>query len=220
MSISTTSATLKKEISSLHYISQGVGGDAHLEHIERVLNAGCNWVQLRMKNTPYEEVLETAYKVKIRCDEYNAQLIINDNVSIVQEVGAAGVHLGQHDMSTAEARKILGESKIIGGTANTLEQCIDHLKNGVDYIGVGPLRFTSTKEKLSPLLGFAGYSNLLQSYKQNQHKVPLIAIGGITSSDFEKLKDCGVDGIAVSGLLTQPNPEEIIKQVFSFWQTH
>ncbi|MFI8380053.1 thiamine phosphate synthase [Leeuwenhoekiella sp. NPDC079379] len=210
---------VNKEISHLHYISQGADGKAHLEHIDRVLKAGCNWVQLRMKNTAFEEVLETAHKAKKLCDQFNAKLIINDNVSIVQEVDAAGVHLGQQDMSTAEARKILGESKVIGGTANTLEQCLDHLKNGVDYIGLGPLRFTSTKEKLSPILGIEGYSSVLQKYLKNQNTVPIIAIGGITKEDFEALKSCGIHGVAVSGLLTQSqNLEEPIHQVFRLWR--
>lgn len=219
MKIHLNDTSVKKQISHLHYISQGADGKTHLEHIERVLNAGCNWVQLRMKNTCYEEVLETAYRAKELCDQFDAKLIINDDVRVVQEVQAAGVHLGQHDMSTAEARTILGDSKIIGGTANTLEQCLAHLKNGVDYIGLGPLRFTSTKEKLSPILGITGYSQLLRQYLKSQNAVPVIAIGGITSADFEPLKNCGLHGTAVSGLLTQShNPEEPIKQASNLWQ--
>ena len=172
---------VNKEISHLHYISQGADGKAHLEHIDRVLKAGCNWVQLRMKNTAFEEVLETAHKAKKLCDQFNAKLIIN--------------------------------------TANTLEQCLDHLKNRVDYIGLGPLRFTSTKEKLSPVLGIEGYLSVLQKYLKNKNTVPIIAIGGITTEDFEALKSCGIHGVAVSGLLTQSqNLEEPIEQVFSLWQ--
>lgn len=207
-----------KAIAHLHYISQGIDQKAHLENIEQVLKAGCSWVQLRMKNTNYEAVLETAYQAKILCNSYGATLIINDNVGVAQEVGASGVHLGQEDMSTAQAREILGSEKIIGGTANTIEQALNHIKNGVDYLGMGPLRFTSTKKNLSPVLGFEGYANLIQKFSTEKIKIPIVAIGGITAEDFQPLQETGLNGIAVSGLLTQSlDQNKIIEKASKLW---
>lgn len=207
-----------KAIAHLHYISQGIDQKVHLENIERVLQAGCSWVQLRMKNTNYEVALETAHQAKALCDAFRTTLIINDNVSVAQEVDACGVHLGQEDLSTAHARKILGSEKIIGGTANTFEQALNHIKNGVNYLGMGPLRFTSTKKKLSPVLGFEGYTNLTQKFSADNINTPIIAIGGITEADFQPLQQIGLYGIAVSGLLTQSlNQKEIIEKASKLW---
>ncbi|RXG29301.1 thiamine phosphate synthase [Leeuwenhoekiella marinoflava] len=207
-----------KEIAHLHYISQGIDQKAHLENIERVLQAGCSWVQLRMKDTRYEDLLATAHQAKILCNSYHATLIINDNVSVVQEVDASGVHLGQEDMSTAQAREILGSNKIIGGTANTFEQGLNHIKNGVDYLGMGPLRFTLTKKKLSPILGFEGYTDLIQKFSKLKMNTPIIAIGGVTEADFQPLQETGLYGVAVSGLLTQSlEQKKIIEKVNTLW---
>ncbi len=99
-----------------------------------------------MKNKSYEEWLQIAKEVKSVCDKYQTILIINDNAEIAKEIDADGVHLGKNDMSVAEARAILGKDKIIGGTANTVED-IEYLQSaGVDYIGLGPYKFTETKK--------------------------------------------------------------------------
>lgn len=207
-----------KVIAHLHYISQGIDQKAHLKNIERVLQAGCSWVQLRMKDTRYEDLLATAHQAKILCNSYDATLIINDNVGVAQEVDACGVHLGQEDLSTAYAREILGSEKIIGGTANTFEQALNHLKNNVDYLGMGPLRFTSTKKKLSPVLGFEGYKDLIQKFSAENINIPIIAIGGITEADFQPLQETGLYGIAVSGLLTQSLEQKtIIEKANTLW---
>ncbi|WP_417885453.1 thiamine phosphate synthase [Zunongwangia sp.] len=205
---------LQKEISALHYISQGENAKVHLENIERVLQAGGNCIQLRLKETSAKEVLETAISAREICSAYQAKLIINDHVEIAKTCNADGVHLGQEDTDVLEACQILGEEKIIGGTANTLQHCMEHLQNGVDYIGLGPLRFTSTKKKLSPILGFSGYQELIEKYSQQEKTVPIIAIGGITLNDIEELREIGLSGIAVSGLLTHSeHPEKEIQQV-------
>ncbi|MDN3596044.1 thiamine phosphate synthase [Zunongwangia endophytica] len=210
------SVGLQQEISCLHYISQGENTKAHLENIERVLQAGGNWIQLRLKETSAKKVLETAIAAREMCSAYQAKLIINDHVEVAKTCNADGVHLGQEDIDVLEARRILGEDKIIGGTANTLQHCLDHLQNGVDYIGLGPLRFTSTKKKLSPVLGFSGYQDVLKRYSEHQKTVPIIAIGGIVFNDIEKLQKIGLNGIAVSGLLTHSEkPDQEIQQILN-----
>ena len=91
------------------------------------------------------------------CRKYNATLILNDHVHLVKEIGANGVHLGKSDMSPVKARELLGSNYIIGGTANNMEDIRQLHKSGVDYIGLGPFRFTRTKKNLAPILGIEGY---------------------------------------------------------------
>src|SRR4051812_15990020 len=101
----------------LQYISQGQTSDEHINHITAALEAGCQWIQLRMKHFSAEEIEETAYRVKDLCQKYHAVFILNDNVAIAKSVDTDGVHLGLTDMPVEKAREILGDHKIIGGTA-------------------------------------------------------------------------------------------------------
>ncbi|MBT33749.1 MAG: thiamine phosphate synthase [Thalassobius sp.] len=202
-------------ISNLHYISQGADAKKHLKNIEIMLQAGANWVQLRLKDYSEDELFQTAGLAKILCKKFDAKLIINDHPQIAREVNADGVHLGKEDMCPIEAREILGKHKIIGGTANTLEDCELLLTKKMDYIGLGPLRFTNTKKKLSPILGFSGYEELMNQYLKNSNAVPIIAIGGIVNDDIPLLKNCGIYGIAISGMLTNSmNPEVDIRKIY------
>lgn len=136
-----------------------------LEEIENAVNGGCKWVQLRMKNAPREEIIEVATKAKDICKEHECILVIDDYVDIAKELALDGVHLGKNDMAPTEAREILGEEFIIGVTANTIDdiEAVRHLD--IDYIGLGPFRFTQTKEKLSPVLGLNGYQDIIAKKK-------------------------------------------------------
>src|ERR1700758_5408380 len=108
-------------ILKLQYITQDVEGKSHMQLAEEACIAGVGWIQLRLKNKAEEEVKKIAIATQDVCIKNNARLIINDNVSLVKEIGADGVHLGKEDMNPVEARKILGNNFIIGGTANTFE---------------------------------------------------------------------------------------------------
>ena len=125
------------------------------------------------------------------------------DIEIAQKADADGVHLGLTDDSVAEARKALGPSKIIGGTANTLEDVLQRIAEKCDYVGLGPLRFTPTKEKLSPLLGFEGYQRIAKELESAGLSIPIYAIGGIVQNDVELLKKTGIYGIAVSGMISE-----------------
>ncbi|WP_103069335.1 thiamine phosphate synthase [Aquimarina sediminis] len=195
----------------LQYISQGKTPQEHLHNIEEVCKAGCKWVQLRLKDEDVVTYLDTAIKCRDICDQYEAVMIINDNVSIAKAVLADGIHLGLNDMNPQEARKILGDNFIIGGTANTLEDCIQQVDNGVDYLGLGPFRYTTTKKKLSPVLGLEGYKNILTGMKSQNIEIPVLAIGGIVENDIKDIFYTGVDGIAVSGMLT--NQQDLKKTI-------
>ncbi len=193
-----------KEI-QLQYISQGVTPQEHLSNIKNVCDAGGRWIQLRLKNTDIATYLETAMKCRNICDQYEAIMIVNDNVGVAKAVLADGVHLGLTDTSINEARKILGNNFIIGGTANTIDDCRQHIESGVDYIGLGPYRHTTTKNKLSPILGIDGYKSIFSKLKNFSANVPVIAIGGIIEKDVKDLMDVGLSGVAVSGMLTNQN---------------
>ncbi len=198
---------------NLQYISQGATPVEHLQNIGKVCEAGCRWVQLRLKEVSLVTYLETAQKAREICDQYGAIFIVNDNVGIAAESKADGVHLGLNDSSIEEARKTLGENAIIGGTANTIENCLQHVKDGADYIGLGPFRFTETKKKLSPILGTAGYKKILEELKNKKIETPIIAIGGITVADIPELLQTGISGIAVSGMLTQIPEDDLEEQI-------
>ncbi|WP_035677289.1 thiamine phosphate synthase [Flavobacterium limnosediminis] len=194
--------------SKLQYISQGTTVDEQLYNIHKVLDNGCDWIQLRFKNGNSLELFALAEAVKTLCEEYLATLIINDKVDLALQINADGVHLGLNDMKVKDARALLGNHKIIGGTANTLEDILQRTTENCDYIGLGPYRFTATKENLSPILGLEGYQNILGKIKEQNIQIPVYAIGGIASNDIESLIDTGLHGIAVSGLITE-NPQLI-----------
>lgn len=133
---------------------------SYLDSARMALEGGCRWIQLRMKDAAENEILPVAAEVRKLCNDYGAIFIIDDHVELVKEIRADGVHLGKNDMPVAEARRILGEEYIIGGTANTYEDVKKHWLDGVNYIGCGPFRYTTTKQKLSPILGLKDIKKL------------------------------------------------------------
>lgn len=189
-------------IAKLHYISQATHNKSHADNIKEALDAGCRWIQLRIKDSTENVVLEEAFKSRELCNSYGAKLIINDNPHIAKKVGADGLHLGLKDMPIPEAKLITGNEMLIGGTANTFEDIKRRIEERADYIGLGPYRFTTTKANLSPVLGLEGYKNILEKMKEHKFSIPIIAIGGITINDIPLLAEAGVYGVAISGLIT------------------
>lgn len=201
-------------IAKLHYISQQTSTLTHLAAIQRALEAGCLWVQLRVKQETEVVVGRYAEEAKKLCEQYAAKLVINDYPHIAKAVEADGVHLGLQDMALQEARSIVGDSMMIGGTANTLAHIRQRVTEGADYVGLGPFRFTTTKEKLSPVLGLEGYTTILQQMRAAGIHVPVIAIGGLVAADVPALLQTGVHGIAVSGAITHAaNPTAFIQTI-------
>ena len=169
------------------------------------LAGGCRWIQLRMKDAQREEIIATAAEILPLCREVGATFILDDHVELVELTGADGVHLGKNDMPIAEARRLLGHNKIIGGTANTFEDILAHAEAGADYIGCGPFRFTTTKKNLSPILGLEGYARIVEQMRQNHISLPIVAIGGIAFEDIPAILQTGVTGIALSGSVLRAN---------------
>lgn len=195
----------------LQYISQGKTAADQYSNITKVLREGCTWVQLRWKNAAIPDLKALAQQVLLLKQEYTFTFILNDHTALAQELDVDGVHLGLQDMPVTEARALLGSGKIIGGTANTLADVQQRIAEGCDYIGLGPYRFTTTKEQLSPTLGLEGYRNILGSIAP--FAVPLFAIGGIDKDDIPTLMTTGIYGIAASGLLTHSAVPEIMQHL-------
>ena len=197
-------------IDKLHYISQQSETGSHLTAISQALEAGCKWVQLRVKNQPADVILEYAIEANKLCSQYGAKLIVNDHPEIALKAGAYGVHLGLQDMSVAQARRIVGQKMIIGGTANTFQHVQQRVAEGVDYIGCGPYRFTTTKEKLSPILGLEGFKAIMKQMRAAKITVPVIGIGGVLPEDITSLMDAGLYGVALSGAITNAEDRKAV----------
>lgn len=196
------------------YISHYTPSIEYVDGIRMALEGGCKWVQLRMKDVPEEEVLACAKEALPLCRQHGAKFILDDHVELVETAGADGVHLGKNDMPVDEARKILGPDKIIGGTANTIDDIIRLHRQGADYIGCGPFRFTTTKKKLSPVLGLEGYRDIVLKMRENGIDLPIVAIGGITVDDIPAIMGTGVTGIALSGaILNAEDPKSMTESI-------
>lgn len=198
----------------LQFISHYTDQIGYLDSIRLALEGGCRWIQLRVKNASVDEIRPMALEAQKMCREAGATFIIDDHVELVKEIKADGVHLGKNDMPVAEARKILGPDFIIGGTANTFADVKMHYEAGANYIGCGPFRFTTTKEKLSPVLGLEGYREVVRQMKENDIELPIVAIGGITADDIPAIMQTGVTGIALSGtVLRAADPAREMKRL-------
>lgn len=198
----------------LQYISHFTPQISYAEGIRMALEGGCRWIQLRMKDAPAEEIIACAEEVLPLCRRHGAKFLLDDHVELVRQLGADGVHLGKNDMPVNEARKILGPDIIIGGTANTIEDIIRLHKQGADYIGCGPFRFTTTKKNLSPILGLDGYKSIVLKMKELGIDLPIVAIGGIMVEDIPAVMGTGVSGIALSGaILGAPDPVEMTARI-------
>lgn len=201
----------------IQFISHFTEQHTYLDSIRLALEGGIKWVQLRMKEASEEEFLSVGTEVRRLCDQYGATFIIDDHVELVHKLKADGVHLGKNDMPIIEARRILGNNVIIGGTANTFEDIASHYQATANYIGCGPFRFTTTKKGLSPTLGLEGYRSIMQKVKKAAIDIPVVAIGGITAEDIPGIMQTGISGIALSGaILRAENPIEEIKRILKY----
>lgn len=203
-----------RRIEMLQFISHYTNQYSYLDSIQMALDGGCRWIQLRMKDAPDNEVRHIALQAQQLCRNVGATFIIDDRVDLVYDIKADGVHLGKNDMPISEARKILGNNFIIGGTANTFDDVVAHYEASANYIGCGPFRFTTTKQKLSPLLGLEGYNSIVKQMRTHGIDIPIVAIGGITADDIPAIMQTGVSGIALSGtVLRASNPTEEMKRL-------
>jgi thiamine-phosphate pyrophosphorylase len=173
-------------------------GISHAAQAARLCSAGALWIQLRMKGADPGDWVAEATATAAVCRDFGAVLIVNDSVEVARVSGADGVHLGSLDGDWRKARSELGDKAIIGGTVNHAADARRAAASGcLDYVGVGPLRFTSTKQDLAPVLGLAGVGALLA----HLGGVPAWVIGGVEAADMAGLRRVGAAGVAVSSAL-------------------
>ena len=204
---------------TVQYITHYTEKYSYLDSARMALKGGCRWIQLRMKDAGKEEIVSVAMELRNLCNDCGAIFIIDDHVELAKKLHADGVHLGKKDMPIADARRILGAEYIIGGTANTFEDVLQHYKAGADYIGCGPFRYTTTKKNLSPILGLEGYTAIIHRMQEKDIHLPIVAIGGITIADIPAVMQTGVSGIALSGtVLHADSPADEMKRIISLME--
>lgn len=203
-------------MTNIQFITHHNDRFSYVDSAAMALEGGCRWIQLRMKEATNEAIIAAAKQIEPMCRKYNATFIIDDHVELVTEIKADGVHLGQKDMRVDEARQLLGDRYIIGGTANTFDQIKEHFYRGANYVGCGPFRFTTTKKNLASILGIEGYRQIIRKMKENNIDIPIVAIGGIKYDDIRPILQAGITGIALSGsILNADNPIEEMKRIIS-----
>ena len=171
---------------------------SHLEQAEQLLMAGARWIQVRMKHVTSRERLHTAGLIASLCHQYEAICIINDHVDVASAVNAHGVHLGRLDGSWREARAAIGREMILGGTINNQDDARRAVRaQCLDYVGIGPWRYTTTKENLAPVLGREGVAELIAQLDG----IPAWAIGGLRPEDLADVRASRAAGAAVSSAL-------------------
>lgn len=177
------------------------------QQINMAMDAGCNWIQLRMKERLTLDVAKKLVRMAF-FKNMDTRICINDDLEIAIRSEAHTVHLGKNDMSVSDAWKIIyqrGNNEFfqVGATANTFEDIVEADRQGASYIGLGPYRFTETKKNLSPILGVEGYERIMEQCREAGIQIPVFAIGGIQYEDIVPLMNTGIKGIAVSSAITQ-----------------
>lgn len=178
-----------------------ISGISHAAQVNELVAGGARLIQLREKNSPSGDFYYSALEAMRAARDAGVQIIINDRVDVALGIGADGVHLGQNDLSPDSARKILGDEAIIGFSTHTLEQARRALSLPVDYIAIGPIFETRTKENPDKTVGLAGLRRVCDAIGD----FPLVAIGGITIHNVDSVFEAGADSVAIIGaLLSEP----------------
>lgn len=168
--------------------------------VEKALKGGATFIQLREKKLEYERFFEEAKVIKELCKKYHVPFVINDNIGIAIAVDADGVHVGQKDMEAGKVRELIGKDKILGVSVQTVEQAMLAEKNGADYLGVGAVFKTSSKED-ADIVSYETLKAICEAVS-----IPVVAIGGINKDNIMELSGSGICGIAViSAIFAQPD---------------
>lgn len=187
----------------LQYITSTSVKHSVVDQILGVIEGGCRWVQIRMKDATDDEITEVVKAVLPKAAETETFLLLDDRVELCKKLELTGVHLGKEDLAPSQARMELGPAAVIGETANTYEDISRYAALDIDYFGVGPFAYTETKKNLAPLLGLAGIREIAAKMRENDIAIPIVAIGGITLDDVNPLLEAGANGIAVSGAIAR-----------------
>ncbi|MCM4166313.1 Thiamine-phosphate synthase [Arenibacter antarcticus] len=187
-------------IPKLHYISQGNSPKEHLENIQKACTSGIELVQLGLKNVSDKKMLKFAQEAREITAHFQTRLIISDHYKLTKEVKADGVFLEQKDLCPTLIREQLYPWQMIGGTANTLQDCEALMTKEVDYICLGPFRSATTENNASADLGLNGYTAIIEILNSD---TPIIGVGGISIADVAAILETGVSGLAISEEITR-----------------
>ena len=182
------------------------------ESVELAIKGGCTVVQLREKDCSSLDFYNIALNVKKITDEYNVPLIINDRIDIALAVDAAGVHIGQSDLPASIVRKIIGNDKIIGVSAATVDEAVRAKNDGADYLGIGAMYVTNTKKDTRPVT--------IETLKEIRKvvNIPLVVIGGINKHTVPDFKGTDIDGIAViSAIIAEKDIEQAARDLLNLY---
>ena len=185
----------------LQYITNTDCNVPVIDQVFAVIEGGCRWIQVRMKDASDEEIRKVVESIKPKCIETESFLLLNDRVELAKELNVGGVHLGKDDMPASKARMILGPAAVIGVTANNMADIEAVSALDIDYYGIGPFAETDTKKNLSPILGLKGVREICFSMEEKEIPIARVAVGGIKKDDVLELLEAGVNGIAVSGAI-------------------
>lgn len=201
----------------LQFITHGTTSDDIMAGALAAADGGCRWIQVRMKDASITDVERVTAELAHLRELKGVTLIVDDHVELAMRCDwIDGVHVGKNDMPVSKARQLLGPGKILGATANTYADVHSAAMDGANYIGLGPLRFTTTKKNLSPVLGINGYTEICSLCHNSSIEIPIVAIGGIAADDIPAIMHTGVSGIAVSGtILRAPNPADETRKLIN-----
>ncbi len=190
-----------RSLPRLQFITGSNARLSHADEVREVCEAGVRFIQFREKHSSVEGTKRMAETALAVARLYNAYFIVNDYIEVARDIGADGVHVGYEDATPAQAKEALGAGAIVGGTGNTFSHIERMYQQGVHYMGVGPFRYTNTKDELKPLLGLDGYQKLSQQMVEAGMNTPIYAVGGLMVEDVTSLMDTGIHGIAVSSAI-------------------
>lgn len=190
-----------------------VSGLSHAEQVARLCEGGARLVQLREKHLSPREFFREAEEALRVGRSFGARVIVNDRADVALAAGADGVHLGQDDLPPGAARALLGEGALVGFSTHGVEQAVAAAASPVDYVAVGPVYATSSKQSPDPVVGLEG----VRRVRASAGRVPLVAIGGITAENAPAVLAAGADSVAVIGaLLLAADPAEITRRTRYF----
>jgi len=201
-----------KHIGKLHILTDTVlqSRFSHMEITRLAIAGGADTIQYRQKNGSTREMIETARNMKQVCSDAGVTFIVNDRLDVAIAAEADGVHLGQDDFPIPMARGLLGEGRIIGGSAATLDEVRKCLSEGADYVGFGPVYPTSSKDDAGPVSGIDILKQVVEIIP-----LPIIAIGGVGAENIPDLMRAGAHGIAViSAVCCQDDPKEATRSLY------
>jgi len=203
---------MMKQIGRLNVLTDTVlqSRFSHLELTRLAIAGGADTIQFRQKNGPTREMIKIARQLKQMCADAGVTFIVNDRVDVAIAADADGAHLGQDDFPIPLARELLGKSRLIGGSAVSLEEAQKCLSEGADYIGFGPVYPTTSKADAGPVTGVDLLKQAVEAIP-----LPIIAIGGISAENTPEVIQAGAQGIAViSAVCCQENPEEATRMLY------